>query len=389
MTKKLVFGIFFLLVIAGMVYFFFFLGKSLDKSRNTHELMDEPVISDEATMLHASLIIADWHADPLLWDRDLLKRIDYGQTDIPRLIEGNVAIQVFGVVTKSPSGQNYQNNETSAFDNITPLAIANRWPFKTWFSLHQRAIYQADRLHRTAGRSSGQLIVVTSKKEMAELINQRENNTNTVGAILSLEGTHALEGDIRNFDNLYDAGFRIFGMTHFFDNESGGSSAGIEKGGLSAFGQELIALMDAKSCIIDLAHASPKLIDDILNTTSRPVIVSHTGAQHIVNSPRNLTDDQILRIAERGGIIGVGFWDEAVGDISPGGIVKTIRHLRDLVGADHISLGSDYDGSVHSAFDVAHLSLLTEALMDDGFTEREIRLIMGGNQVNFLMNYLP
>jgi microsomal dipeptidase-like Zn-dependent dipeptidase len=386
---KIALRIFILLILAGLVYFFFFIGRSLDRSRNSTEWSGIPEIPDASSKLHSSLIIADWHADPLLWDRDLMKRIDYGQTDIPRFIEGNVTLQVFGVVTKSPSGQNYDSNEANTFDNITPLAIANRWPVKTWFSLYQRALYQAERLHHTSERSNGQLIVITEKKELAELIRNREMDKNRMGGILSMEGTHALEGDINKFDQLYDAGFRIFGITHFFDNEAGGSSAGMQKGGLSDFGFALIRRIDERSCILDLAHASPNLIDDILRTNERPVIVSHTGVQGIVNSPRNLSDDHIIRIAEKGGLIGVGFWDEAVGDISPEGIVRTIRYIRDLVGAEHISLGSDYDGSVHSYFDVAGLSLLTDALLADGFTEEEIRLIMGENQVNFLMAYLP
>ena len=109
----------------------------------------------------------------------------------------------------------------------------------------------------------------------------------------------------------------------------------------------------------------------------------------VSNSPRNLSDEQILKITNKGGLIGVGYWDEAAGDITPQGIAKTIRHLADLAGTNHISLGSDFDGSVHTFFDVAKISLLTEALLHDGFTEDEIRKIMGGNQIDFLLSNLP
>jgi microsomal dipeptidase-like Zn-dependent dipeptidase len=386
---KLFLRIFFTLVLIGLIYFFFFVAKSVDKSRNTTDLVNMPEISEKAKVLHQSLIIADWHADPLLWDRDLLKRINYGQIDVPRLIEGNITLQVFGVVTKSPSGQNYESNETNAFDNITPLAIGNRWPVKTWFNLQQRALYQAERLYRTAEKSDGKLVVVTSKDELAKFLLKREKNKNMVGGVLSLEGTHALYGSLTNFINLYDAGFRVFGMTHFFDNEAGGSSAGRGKQGLTEFGKDLVSQIEEKSGIIDLAHASPRLIDDVLEKATRPVIISHTGVKAVSNSPRNLSDEQILKITNKGGLIGVGYWDEAAGDITPQGIAKTIRHLADLAGIDHISLGSDFDGSVHTYFDVSKISLLTEALLQDGFTEDEIRKIMGGNQIDFLLSNLP
>ncbi len=84
---------------------------------------------------HKTLIIGDWHADSTLWNRNLIREYDYGHVDIPRLQRGNVAIQMFTTVTKSPAGQNYNRNETDARDNITALAIVQRWPIKTWTSL--------------------------------------------------------------------------------------------------------------------------------------------------------------------------------------------------------------------------------------------------------------
>ena len=88
---------------------------------------------------HKTLIIGDWHADSTLWNRNLIREYDYGHVDIPRLQRGNVAIQMFTTVTKSPAGQNYNRNETDARDNITALAIVQRWPIKTWTSLFERA----------------------------------------------------------------------------------------------------------------------------------------------------------------------------------------------------------------------------------------------------------
>src|SRR5690606_9614838 len=99
-----------------------------------------------------------------------------------------------------------------------------------------------------------------------------------------------LEGRLENIDRMYDAGFRIMGLTHFFDNEVGGSAHGLEKGGLTPFGRRVIGRLEEKKMLVDLAHASRALIDDVLNMAERPVLVSHTGVEGTCPGPRNLTD---------------------------------------------------------------------------------------------------
>ncbi|MDG2449465.1 MAG: membrane dipeptidase, partial [Saprospiraceae bacterium] len=144
-----------------------------------------------------------------------------------------------------------------------------------------------------------------------------------------------------------------------------------------------------KKIIIDLAHASPTLIDDILDITNRPLVVSHTGVKGTYESPRNLSDNHIKRIAERGGLIGIGFWDGAVGSPDIENIVKAIRYTIDLTGLDHVALGSDWDGGTTTYFDAAHISILTQALMDANFSNEEIRKVMGLNQLRFFLENLP
>ena len=128
---------FFVLVLSGRI----FLPAILDKEMNpvSHHLPF--IVSDKARELHKTLIIGDWHSDSALWNRDLSKTYDYGHEDIPRMQTGNIALQMFTTVTKSPAGQNYNSNETAARDNITALAIVQGWPIKTWTSLTERAIF--------------------------------------------------------------------------------------------------------------------------------------------------------------------------------------------------------------------------------------------------------
>ena len=118
--------------------------------------------SPQAAALHASITVADLHADSLLWGRDLTQRADRGHVDIPRLIEGNVALQVFSVVTKSPHGLNIERNDANS-DDIFLLALAQRWPWRTWLSLKERALYQADRLRAMAGDSDGKFVLIRTQ----------------------------------------------------------------------------------------------------------------------------------------------------------------------------------------------------------------------------------
>ena len=161
-----------LLLVTALSYAHWILPGQLEDSTNINLAHDPYVISDRAQELHDSLFIADLHSDSLLWKRDLLERSDIGHMDLPRLREGNVALQVFSATTKSPSGQNYESNEADA-DTITSLAIVSFWPFKTWGSIYERAVYQLEKLHRLADGSD--LTVITSKKEMREFMAQREN----------------------------------------------------------------------------------------------------------------------------------------------------------------------------------------------------------------------
>ena len=385
--KKLLFTLL-ILVIIGLFGFFFIAAKIVDGEQNVLLRIDHGKPSSEVKSIHSSLIIADWHSDNLLWDRDPLKRLGHGHVDIPRLIEGNVTLQVFDAVIKSPKGQNYYRNSGDT-DQLTLLMVANRWPQRTWNGLFERAIYQSRILHNAAERSQGKLRIIKNQSELSSLLEDRSLNKEMVGGILAIEGLHALENDLENLQKLYDAGYRIMGLTHFFDNEVGGSSAGMEQGGITDLGRKVIHQMNAQSIIIDLAHASEKLIDDVLEISSKPIVVSHTGVKGTFESPRNLSDKHLIEIAKRGGVIGIGFWDGAVGSPNPQDIVKAMRYCVDLIGIDHVSLGSDWDGSTTVAIDAAHIWVLTKTLLEDGFTQDEIEKIMGGNQVRFLNEHLP
>lgn len=344
--------------------------------------------SDRAFDLHKQLTIIDLHADSLLWGRDLLERGQDGQVDIPRLSDGNVTLQVFSLPTKTPRGLNIESNDDKT-DSIYWLAIVDRWPPRTWNSLTERALYQAKRLHDFARGSEGGFTVIETSADLFSYLQRRQRNNRLTAGLLSIEGAHALDGKLENLDVLYHAGYRMMSPSHFFDNDIGGSSAGVHKTGLTEKGREWVRQMEARHMIIDLAHASPQTIEDVLAIATRPIVVSHTGVKGTCNNNRNLSDDQIQAIAAKGGLIGIGYWDVATCGADARAIVKAMRYVSDRVGVEHVALGSDFDGAVTEPFDTTGLVLITDAMLEAGYSESDIRLIMGENALKFLESNLP
>jgi membrane dipeptidase len=389
MKKKILIalGVILLLLIGA---FFFVVPAQLEKRLNVALNPPPYMASDRAVALHKKLLVSDMHADSLLWDRDLLDRAKRGHVDVPRLIEGNVALQACTIVTKTPYvwKMNIERNDDKT-DNITILAIAERWPTSTWSSLTQRALYQARKLQDTASRSGGKFTVIKTSAELSSYLDRRINDPQITAGFLGIEGAHALDGNLDNIDVLFDAGVRMMAPTHFFDNDIGGSAHGVEKGGLTDKGKEMIRRMEAKHMIVDIAHASAKTIDDVLAIATRPVVVSHTGVRGTCDNQRNLSDDQLRGIARTGGVIGIGYWETAVCGTDAKAIAKAIRYAANLVGVDHIGLGSDFDGAVVEPFDTSGLVQITDALIGEDFSDEDIGKIMGRNVLRLLIQNLP
>lgn len=340
-------------------------------------------ITPAAQALQATLDVADMHADSLLWKRDLLVRGDRGHVDLPRLIEGHYALQVFSSVTKSPAGQNYNANGADT-DTITGLTKIQLQPMGTWSSLLQRSLFHAEKLHGFADASEGRLRVIETPADIDRLLGDRQKGYSVVGGMLSVEGLHNLEGRLENLDVLYAAGFRMAGLTHFFDNDIAGSMHGLQKGGLTPLGRQAVQRMEAMGMIVDLAHSSHATVAEVLAMATRPVVSSHGGVQATCKVNRNLDDEEIRGIARTGGVIGIGYWQGAICSTNPKDVARAIAYVRDLVGVDHVGLGSDFDGSTTTSFDASGVIAVTQALMDAGFSEGDIRKVTGGNVLRVL-----
>jgi membrane dipeptidase len=385
---KKIFTVGALLLLLVVVLLFWLAPTKVERAQNRVAAHASYKISPAALELHQDLFVADLHTDSLLWKRDLLQQSDVGHVDLPRLQSGNVALQVFSAVTKSPSGLNNVEN-TADSDDITLLAIVQLWPPATWSSIYERARYQLEKLKNFSEASNGALRLILSKSDLRALIDARADGENTVGALYLIEGAHPLEGKIENLDRLFEQGMRVIAFTHFFDNELGGSLHGVSKAGLTDFGRQVVRRADELKLIIDIAHSSPKSVREILALTDRPVILSHGGVKGTCDTPRNLDDELMRAVAARGGLLGVGYWASAICDVSPTGIVHAIRYAIDLIGVDHVALGSDFDGTVTTPFDTSELAILTQTMLNQQFTEEEIRKVMGANAQRFFLESLP
>lgn len=382
----------FLIILTGLVAVaaigFFALAPTLaEKSMNRIEGSGQWPVSAAAKALHKRLVIIDTHGDTLLWRRPIDAPSDRGHIDLDRLEAGNVALQVFSSVTKTPKGQNYESNSDKT-DNITLLAIGQMQPVNTWGlfgpALLNRSLWHAEKLRRAETASNSRLRIIRTPADLATLIADRAAGKRVTGALLSSEGMQNLEGNPANLAVLYRAGFRMMGLTHFFDNDIAGSMHGEKKRGLTALGRRLVPVMEDQGIIIDLAHSSHATFAEVMQVARRPVVVSHGGVKGTCNTNRNLTDAELRLLARNGGVIGIGYWDAAVCAATPQATAKAIVYAVKIAGIDHVGLGSDFDGSTTTGFDTAHIDAVTDALLAAGMAEADIAKVVGGNALRLL-----
>ena len=355
-----------------------------------------------AQALHERLSVADLHADTLLAGRDPRQAAEYGHLDLPRLRVGHVGIQVFSIVTNMPLCPGW--DDCSREPNLVALLAATQgWPIETWADDKARALYQAAKLRRVAADPAARVVLLQDADGLAQLLAE-PRDTRRIGAVLSVEGAQAAGNDVAGVDELAHAGVHMFGLAHFFDNAAAGSAHGVARGGITAFGRQVIDRAVARGMVIDLAHASPAAIDDFLDRWKHvPFVVSHTGLRSVCDNPRNLTDTQVRRIVRAEGLIGIGAWDTV---LCLAGSDRAARYVDEMVesirraialaddehrghGQDYVALGSDFDGWVTVGFDASGWPLLTQGLLRAGLTEAEIARVMGGNACRLLLRGLP
>lgn len=217
---------------------------------------------------------------------------------------------------------------------------------------------------------------------------------NKLGTLLTIENGIALDNDIDNLYRLYKKGIRMMTITWNGDNQLGCGALTKQDNGLTSFGRKCINVMNNIDMIIDVSHASVKTFWDVLDLTRKPVIASHSNVYNICKHRRNLSDFQIKEIAKANGVIGINYCSNFLTEKKKSIIQDVVNHIAyvcNLIGPEYVCLGSDFDGTENLPANlkgVKDLYKIEECMLVNGFTEENIRNIMGENLIGFLKNNL-
>lgn len=315
--------------------------------------------------LHFSSLVVDTHCDTIL--RVIRSKGAYrlreahteGHVDIPRLRQGGVGLQFFAAY-------------------IEPQYKPDR-------SI-KRVLQLLDCFYEELADNPDSLHLVLSVADLAEAKRQ-----NKIGALISIEGGEALEGDLSVLRMLHRLGVRSIGLTW---NERNLIAEGVgecrSKGGLTDFGVAAIKEMNRLGIIVDVSHLSEPGFWDVIDVSDKPIIASHSNAKSLCNHVRNLTDDQIKALAKNGGVMGLNMCDEFLHSNEPATIehvMDHIAHVFSLVGSKHIGIGADLDGITRPPIgleDVSKFPALTEAMLRRGYSEEQVRDVLGENYLRVL-----
>ncbi|HEX8704486.1 MAG TPA: dipeptidase [Myxococcaceae bacterium] len=326
--------------------------------------------------LHRRWCIADGHADSLMWNRDLCVRSDEGHVDFPRLREAGVKLQCFTLVTRG----------FPFIGGFPVFATWRGWPREARSSEWSRAVWQIDRLAEFCRRSEGQARITTTAAMLEDNLAQGR-----LSAVLGVEGGHAIEGRVERLAELHQRGVRFMGLTHLSNNDLGGSSFPMMGNrGLTPLGHEVVAEMARVGLSVDVAHASERTLEELFAVPSVRFFSSHTGVREAGGGWRNLSDESLRRIAERGGVVGIILAPVYLGGDTFDDVVRHIEHAVKVMGEEGVGIGSDYDGMValpKGMRDVTDLPKLTEVLLRR-HPEAWVERILGGNFRRFFRETL-
>jgi membrane dipeptidase len=326
--------------------------------------------AEEARLLHDEIVVFDLHADtPKLMHRlnyDLAARherrrprqVSYaGHVDLPRMRDGGLGAQVFGL-----------------------------WTFPYPERGCARSVHgQLDALDRAVAKSPDEIERCLSGDDV-----RRAHRAGKVAALAGIEGGQALEGSIEVLGDFARRGVRSIGLVHFSVNAIAAPAYGMgarADRGLSEFGREVIAEMNRLGVIVDLAHINRTGFFEALAITADPVFVTHTGVTGVHPHWRNIDDEQLRAVGERGGAVGIIFAPRYLGGRSIEAVVDHIVHVIDVAGEDVPALGSDFDGFVIPPVGLEDASMmphLTAALAARGLSRTALEKVLGGNALRVL-----
>jgi len=323
-------------------------------------------VSDAEVMkVHRSALLIDSHNDvtSLTVDGfDIGPRASKGHTDLVRMREGGIGAQFFAVyvAAKYAEGNHSANRALQMIDTVRHDIIA-RYPDDFVFATTAAGIEAAHKRGKIA-------------------------------ALMGIEGGHAIEDSVRLLRDFYALGVRYMTLTHTNTNGWADSSGDINNpqvqhhNGLTDFGKEVVREMNRLGMMVDISHVADKTFWDALEVSRAPIIASHSSCRVLANVPRNMTDEMIVALAKKGGVVQInfncGFLTTAKPRATLADVVAHIDHVRQIAGIDAIGIGSDFDGvdcTPEGLDDVSKFPNLTRALLEKGYTAEDIRKVYGGN----------
>jgi len=311
-------------------------------------------IVEQAAELHKRTVVLDAHCDTLTvlaqQNRNLGQLGKRGHIDLPRLRVGGVNVQFFAAFI-APEHYN------------APL---------------KRALELIDIFYNEIERNKNYINHVNNFDDIIHTL-----SLNKIAALLCIEGGECLEGSIEVLRQLYKHGVRCLTLTWNNSNELGNGVYATATSGLTKFGFDVVEELNQLGMLVDVSHLSEAGFYDVLRHSRQPVIASHSNCQAICRHPRNLTDQQIKSLADKGGVMGITFVPEFVGgdEASIDEVLNHIDHAVAIGGIDCVGFGSDFDGTdtLVGVEDCTSWPLLTCKLIERGYHEEEIEKILGGN----------
>jgi membrane dipeptidase len=344
-------------------------------------------LGSAAADLHSQLRVVDLHTDAMIWRKDLNRRSHLGHFDFPRMRDGNGALQLFLSVTEIPR-QTEGDNIDDYSDRLTMLGIVDQWPLGAVLDQTRRALYFGERLRQFCAASKGEVRFIESASQLRGLLDDRIGNPSLRGALLGLESSDGTKYELGNIERLFAAGYRTCALVHLNDSAFAASASGVSKGPLTQLGRDAVKTMNEVGMIVDLAHAAPRVVEDVLARSTRAPFISHTGAKGAFNDPKNMPDELLRAVVERGGIVGLCFVRDYVGGEGLGDVLRSLEYMIKVVGPHGVALGSGFD-SFPMPIAVDQMAYLTQALLSAGHDRETIGAIMGENVIRFLLRELP
>ncbi|HEV8131711.1 MAG TPA: dipeptidase [Acidobacteriota bacterium] len=364
-------------------------------------------VSERARKIHFDAIVVDTHADTLqrvlMGKEDITQRGARGHLDLPRMREGGLDAEFFAVWVDSPF--------------VGPVAV-------------KRTLQLIDAMYRVIDQSKGQLRLALDASDI-----ERNVKTGKLSALMGIEGGHAIDDDLATLRMYHRLGVRYMTLTWSNNNNWADSSGEPPRwNGVTEFGREVVREMNRIGMIVDISHVSDKTFWDVMKVTAKPVIASHSSASALNDVPRNMKDDMLRAVAKNGGVVGINFYSAflssefakaskiiqlnspTVPDLMKkyGGdpfrvamerykimietpsplppppfkiLIDHIDHVAKVAGVDHVGLGSDFDGidsAPEGMGDVTDLPKITQALLERGYSEADVKKILGGNFLRVL-----